>query len=602
MPFRSASARAYNADATPPCPGGGLVRQTGDREMSRWRELSYRELPALSVRGTHLRRALRRITLAWMFGVAWLAASGGSHLKILANLLGFSDLAFGILAATPFLATLGQILASALIERTGLVKYQFIHCAVAHRLLWLVAAALPLVLPIPSPVAVVALLTVLAASWFMSSVAAPAWMTWMGVLIPRRVRGRYFANRERLAMLVQVAVVVAIGFAMDRLYPTPESVRPGPGLWVICGILALGAVWGTADILLFRRVPEVLGPPAGVKPGPETTAAAAIPAVRTGKRGPREALSFLGRHILEPLSDTAFRSYVLFAATITFSLTVAGWFFWLNAMDHLGFGSLATNVLFLVVGPLGGVWASRWWGRAIDRWGRRPVLFLGTVGAVLCLVPWLLITPDTPGPPILRRTIGWFLSVVGDLLGQPESLRLGEASPVGAYLVAALACVLAGASWTGVNLAQVGIVLGFADGNGRSRYVAASSVLISVGGILGGVAGGVLAESLRFLQDAPLRWGPLVWNNWHVAFAAALLSRGLALLWLIGMPDPGAAKIRVFTRHIGVNAYNALMTRLFYPVRVFGWALRRKSDSRPHHRPRPAPGRAKADQKGESAP
>jgi MFS family permease len=502
----------------------------------------------------------------------------------------------------PFLATLGQVLASALIERTGLVKYQFIHFAAVHRLLWLVAAALPLVLPIPSSVAVVSLLAVLAASWFMSSLATPAWMTWMGVLIPRRVRGRYFANRGRLAMLVQVAVVVAIGIAMDRIYPTRESIRPGAGLWAICGILALGAVLGTIDILLFRRVPEVLPPPVAAKPDAGAVTRSAIPAGRVRRRGSREALAWLGRYVLEPLRDSAFRSYVLFGATMAFSLTVAGWFFWLNAMDHLGFGSLAANVLFLVVGPLGGIWTSRWWGRAIDRWGRRPILFVGTVGAVLCLVPWLLIAPDMPGPSILRRTIGWVLSAMGDLLGQPELLRLGKASPVGAYLVAALSCALGGASWTGVNLAQVGIVLGFADGNGRSRYVAASSVLISVGGMLGGLAGGVLTESLRFLQDAPLRLGPIVWNNWHVAFAAALLSRCLAVLWLIGMPDPGAAKIRAFTRHVGVNTYNALVTRLFNPVRVFGWALRKRRSPRPPRRHRSALGKAKTEKEGRSAP
>ena len=548
--------------------------------MSRWKELSYKELPALSVRGVHLRRALRRITLAWMFGVAWLAASGGSHLKILTNLLGFNDLAFGILAAMPFLATLGQVLASVLIERTGLVKYQFIHFAVAHRLLWLVAAALPLVLPIPSPLAVVALLVVLGGSWFMNSLAAPAWITWMGALIPRRVRGRYFANRERLAMLVQVVVVVSIGIAMDRVYPTSESIHSGPGLWVICGIIALGAVLGTADILLFRQVPEVLPPPIAAAIGSGATAEGAIPAVRTRRRGPREALSSLAGYVLGPLSDGAFRSYVLFGATITFSATVAGWFFWLHAMDHLGFGSLAANVLFLVIGPIGGICASRWWGRAIDRWGRRPILFVATAGAMLALVPWLLVAPDTPGPPFLRQTIGWVLSAVGNLIGQPESFRLDGASPVGTYFFAALGCALGGAAWTGINLAQIGIMLGFADGNGRSRYVAASSVLISIGGVLGGLAGGALAESLHFLQEAPLRLGPVVWNNWQVAFAVALLSRCLALLWIVGMPEPGAATIRVFTRQLGVNTYNALVTRLFYPVRVFGWRSRKKPNSR----------------------
>jgi len=549
--------------------------------MSRWKELSYKELPALSVRGVHLRHALRRITVGWMFGVAWLAASGGSHFKILADLVGFNDLAFGILAAMPFVATLGQVLASVLIERTGLVKFQFIHFAVAHRLLWLVAAILPLVLPIPSPLAVVSLLVVLGGSWFMNSLAAPAWITWMGALIPRRVRGRYFANRERLAMLVQVVVVVTIGIVMDRVNPTAESIHCGWGLWIICGIIALGAVMGTADILLFRRVPEVLPPPIPAATDSVASLEGAIPAVRTRTRGPGEALSSLAGYVLGPLRDGVFRSYVLYGATMAFSITVAGWFFWLHAMDHLGFSSLAANVLFLVIGPIGGICTSRWWGRAVDRWGRRPILFVATAGAVLSLVPWLLVAPDTPGPPFLGQSVDWVLSAVGNLIGQPESFRLGGASPVGAYFFAALGCALGGAAWTGINLAQIGIMLGFADGNGRSRYVAASSVLTSIGGVLGGVAGGVLAESLHSLQDVPLRLGPVVWNNWQVAFVAALLARCLALLWIVGMPEPGAATIRVFTRHLGMNAYNALATRLFYPVRVFGWRRsRRKPNSR----------------------
>ena len=547
--------------------------------MSRWKQLSYTELPALGVRRAHLRSALQRSTLAWMFGVAWLAASSGSHLKIAANLMGFNDLAFGILATVPFLATLGQVLASTMIERTGLVKYQFIHCAVTHRLLWLAAAVVPLVLPIPSALAVVAFLLILTGSWFMNALAAPAWMTWMGMLVPRRVRGRYFANRERLAMFVQVLVVISIGICMDAVFPTPESIRPGPGLWIICGILGAGAILGAVDILLFRRVPELLVPPAS-RPGDAVVSKqgeARITASDT--RQATRSTSWFHRFISEPLRDHTFRSYVLYGATMTFSLTVAGWFFWLNAMDHLGFGSLATNMLFLVIGPLAGICAARWWGRAIDRWGRRPILFVGTLGSVLCVVPWLLITPETPEPPFLRQAIEWMLSIVGTLFGQSWSFQLGQSTPIGAYAIAACACALGGASWTGVNLAQIGIVLGFADGNGRSRYVASSSVLVSAGGMAGGLVGGILAESFSSLQETSLRLGPFIWNNWHLVFAVALTARCLGMLWLRNMPDPGAMGIRTFTRHIRVNAYNALATRLFYTVRVFGSAIGRQSAS-----------------------
>jgi len=143
---------------------------------------------------------MRTTTVAWMFGVVWLACVSGSHVKVFARMLGFNDFTFGLMAALPFLATFAQILASVLIERTGLLKFQFLQCATIHRLCWLAVAAIPLVLPLPSAWAVTAFLLVLAASSLMNALAAPAWMTWMGRLVPRRVRGRYFASRARLGM------------------------------------------------------------------------------------------------------------------------------------------------------------------------------------------------------------------------------------------------------------------------------------------------------------------------------------------------------------------------------------------------------------------
>jgi hypothetical protein len=84
---------------------------------------------------------MRTTTVAWMFGVVWLACVSGSHVKVFARMLGFNDFAFGLMAAVPFLATFAQILASVLIERTGLLKFQFLQCATIHRLCWLAVAA-----------------------------------------------------------------------------------------------------------------------------------------------------------------------------------------------------------------------------------------------------------------------------------------------------------------------------------------------------------------------------------------------------------------------------------------------------------------------------
>ena len=107
-----------------------------------WRSKSYEVLPALSVRGPELRRSLRIVTAAWMFGVVWMVCISGSHVKVFGRILGFYDFAFGVMAALPWMASFGQIIAAVIIERTGLRKYQFIECVAINRLLWAAVALL----------------------------------------------------------------------------------------------------------------------------------------------------------------------------------------------------------------------------------------------------------------------------------------------------------------------------------------------------------------------------------------------------------------------------------------------------------------------------
>ena len=531
--------------------------------MKAWKLESYDHLPALSVHGAQLRSSLRTITVAWMFGIVWLIAISGSHFKVIAERLGFGDFSFGLLATLPYVATIGQVFAAMIIERTGVVKYQFINCGLASRALWLIVAGIPLLLPIPSYVAIALTLLVITTSWFLQALAVPAWLTWMGVLVPRRLRGRYFAHRDRAAMGVQIVVALIFGLAIDWIdpnWPNAEQMQ----LWIGCGIVAFGALCGIVDVFAFRRIPEVLPQH---KPAPTS----GDPSDAQDRSAPPLPGSSIFEFVLGPLRDRTFRSYVLYSATLTFSMTVGAWFYWLNALDNLGFSNLGVNAMFLAVTPLAGMWAIRQWGKAIDRWGRKPVLILCTIGAAVTVVPWLLLTPGLTTPAFLSNSLVWIASTAGGWVGQPDWGQTVAAAPVMAYVVALAACALGGMVWVGINLAQTGIVLGFADGSGQSRYVAASSLLIGVGGILGGLAGGWIAHATDFLQEDPIQLGPFLWNNWHLTFAIALVARIVAIRWLIGMPEPGAIRARSLAKYMSVNAYNGIISRLFYPLRVLGW-------------------------------
>ncbi len=551
-----------------------------------WRSRSYSVLPALSIRRRALRGALRTVTVAWMFGMVWASLASGAHVKVFCRMIGFNDFAFGVMGAIPFLATFGQLFASVLIERSGLRKYQFLHTAVIHRLSWLLLAVIPLILPLPSTWAVVWMLAVLSMSWFMAALSAPAWLTWMGDLIPRRIRGRFLASRERRALAVQAIVVTVAGLLLDAVYnralpETPDA--QGSALTLISLIFVVAAVFGAVDIFLFIRVREVLPaqPPKSVLDFSE-------PRPRLWRLGRLAHWSgryarALGRQVLlEPLRDRVFRRYVFYGAMLMFSATVGNWYFWLHAMEGLGFSKLGANFLFMVVGPVSGVVTARFWGRLIDRYGRRPVLMLATMGAVCSVIPWLFTYREMPLPGFVTWTINALAGLAGRLTGHEGWVWIDPAAPVGSYLVAGTGCVIGGSSWLGIGLAQTGIMLAFSDSGGRSRFVAACAVLINVGGVLGGLVGGMIAQWLIFLQDSPLEWGPLRFTNWHATFIAAILARFIAVFWLRGMPEPGSAPVLNVLRQVGANVYSNAATLLLYPLRVVGWRPSYARRTRPH--------------------
>ncbi len=523
-----------------------------------WRKKSYDELPALSVRRHELRRSMRLVTAAWMFGVVWMSCVSGSQFITFARMMGLEDFGFGVLQALPFIATFGQFFAAILIERTGLRKFQFMTCATFGRSLWMLLAVIPFVLPIPSKAAVWAMMSILLVIYFMDALASPAWLTWMGYLIPRRIRGRYFAVRAQITQVVQIIVVIAVGILVDAMTvqgasETQPWLQPGL-LYTICGILAVSSLFGMADILLFRNIREVM-PPAYV--------ANTAPVLQM---------------LLEPLKDRVFRNYVAYGAAFTFTTTIGAMFFWRTATEVLHFSKLATNVMFLVIVPVTGIMVSHWWGRMIDRWGRRPVLILGGVGTAVGTGSWLLASPNFSCPDFIlgggNVVAGW----VGGFFGHPHWAWFDPRTPVTAYLIVLVGTIVSGIAWSGVALAQTGVILGFSDGKGKSASVAAASVLISIGGAAGALIGGMLSEAMQTLHDHPLTAGPFVWNNWHILFAVAVVGRLLSLLLLRGMPDPGAASTRDLLRYMRSNISNNILSMAFYPLRIFGW--RRWSEGR----------------------
>jgi hypothetical protein len=134
-------------------------------------------------------------------------------------------------------------------------------------------------------------------------------------------------------------------------------------------------------------------------------------------------------------------------------------------------------------------------------------------------------------------------------------------------MLGCLSCLIGGASWSGVNLAQTSVMLGFSDRAGGSKAVASASVLISFGGLLGGLAGGGIAQLLENMPQLT----QFLWGNFQVCFLASLVIRLGGIGFLLGMPDPGAASVGAMLQQMRNNIFNVLFSRWSYPLRILGW-------------------------------
>ncbi|MFP3937602.1 MAG: MFS transporter, partial [Phycisphaerae bacterium] len=373
-----------------------------------------------------------------------------------------------------------------------------------------------------------------------------------------------------------IPAVIALAWSLDRITRNDLPItadQQRPLLVAICIVFAVGAVFGAIDILLFRRMREVFRPvPAGGERRKTVERDSNERRIRRFRRGLEDML-------IGPLRDKGFRQVAGYYAVAFFAMACAGPFFWKNCLENLRFGQLGADGLFLVIGPLAGIASTLLWGKVIDRWGRRPVLIMAGVCVVMSVMPYFFASPQTPNPQWVVATVNSVTGWIAGLFGARWE-GIGPGAPLGAWLIISLSVVIGGSGWTGIHLAREGIMMGFADGPGRSRYVAAQAVIISSGGMVGGLAGGLLAQSLSYLHENPIVMGPFLWNNWHATFALSLTARIAALVLAVRMAEPGAARVRDIVRLARGNMYNMLAPRLAFAGRLFGRNWLRTQDRR----------------------
>lgn len=271
------------------------------------------------------------------------------------NALGATKFQVGIGAGLPALMTgLIQLRVPYWIQHPKHYKPVMFWSTFLHGLSFL---PLALIIWLKSPASVWSAMAFMAVSAAAMGFGAGIWADWMGHIVPRRRRGKYFGNRNRLLTLSQLTASVLAGFLLDT--------APGKILLIFALIWTLGGLARMSSSFMFFRHHQ---PQSLTQEG-------------------RQVGSF--RDFCGQLLSSSFGNFALAYSLIHLAANFSGPFFTLYMLNEMKLSyirytclSQMPTLMTLVSMPL--------WGRICDRIGYvRPMRLQVTVVLGLPLV-WII--------------------------------------------------------------------------------------------------------------------------------------------------------------------------------------------------------------------
>lgn len=324
------------------------------------------EHEALSVSGSLLRRSLRACTSEGLVAEVVTACAGGAILTGWAIHLHAGALLTGVVVALPQMAQLFQIPAAWSTSWLG-HRRAAVGLVAASRQVMLPLVALPF-LQVSEHTAQMILFAVAALAAVLGILGNNAWVSWMGELVPSRIRGRYFGRRTAMCTIGGASASAAVGLLLDWARPH------GLTSHVLAALQVCASASGIAAALLMMRQHD---PAHGAeRPAPSLARA------------------------LAPFRDKQVRGILRYVVTWNFAVGVAGSFFALHMLKNLrmGFALVALHGTALAAAR---VMTAPLWGRLIDRLGARPVLIACAFGVSTVPLIWLFPTPTFLWPLVL---------------------------------------------------------------------------------------------------------------------------------------------------------------------------------------------------------
>jgi len=304
-----------------------------------------------------------------------LSGPGSAFLTRLLVFLQAGPVHFALLSAIGQVSMLFQPLGILACRGCASRKRRVIAWAAAGRSLTPLLGLAPLLLPRNLALPAVLLLFFIITS--ILAVSTNMWTGWIACMVPKRVRGRFFARRNAVLMTFGLLVSFAFGVALDAGSQSPTGVGAlvarvfgmSPSGLPLTFLLtfATAGMLGMAGLLILRRQPEKQQIPSG---------------------------DTLRSTVMEPMRDPSFRRLCLFGGWWMMAVGVGAPFWQPFMIQVLGMG-LVEMLLYGAVSTLGAVATLKYWGRLIDRFGNRTAMKLAIVLGSIVPLSWLFITRET---------------------------------------------------------------------------------------------------------------------------------------------------------------------------------------------------------------
>ena len=157
------------------------------------------------------RRDLRSI-LGDGISFSLMVGMGETYLPAFVLALGMGQVASGLIGTIPLLAgAILQLVSPLAVQRLGSHRRWVVACALCQAACFAPLCVAAWLGSIP----IGALFAVASVYWGSGLGTSPAWNTWVGTIVPMRLRARYFARRTRLGQIGTLIGFLAAGFSLQ---------------------------------------------------------------------------------------------------------------------------------------------------------------------------------------------------------------------------------------------------------------------------------------------------------------------------------------------------------------------------------------------------